>query len=158
MLVNRLLEILVSIIASSIRKGMFLNINCKQFMFRNNPFLIFMVYNFSLKIISASSNICAKSSNSRWMKMAKIGLPKGSGKRLKVREKSVKSQGILKWILGGNPVVGEESFQIIWVIGVQPNLITWVVGILLRGRGRKNIICQKNREVLSNLAKRKRRA
>ena len=39
--------------------------------------------------------------------MAKIGLPKGSGKRLKVREKSVKksvkSQGILKWILGGNP-------------------------------------------------------
>ena len=39
------------------------------------------------------------------MKMAKIGLPKGSGKRLKVREKSVKSQGILKWILSGNPVV-----------------------------------------------------
>ena len=27
--------------------------------------------------------------------MAKIGLPKGSGKRLKVREKSMKSQGIL---------------------------------------------------------------
>ena len=38
--------------------------------------------------------------------MAKIGLPKGSGKRLKVREKSVKSQGILKWILSGNPEVG----------------------------------------------------
>ena len=38
--------------------------------------------------------------------MAKIGLPKGSGKRLKVREKSVKSQGILKWILSGNPAVG----------------------------------------------------
>ena len=38
------------------------------------------------------------------MKMAKIGLPKGSGKRLKVREKSVKRQGILKWILSGNPV------------------------------------------------------
>ena len=36
--------------------------------------------------------------------MAKIGLPKGSGKRLRVREKSVKSQGILKWILSGNPV------------------------------------------------------
>ena len=36
--------------------------------------------------------------------MAKIGLPKVSGKRLKVREKSVKSQGILKWILSGNPV------------------------------------------------------
>ena len=35
--------------------------------------------------------------------MAKIGLPKGSGKRLKVREKSVKNQGILKWILSGNP-------------------------------------------------------
>ena len=35
--------------------------------------------------------------------MAKIGLPKGSGKWLKVREKSVKSQGILKWILSGNP-------------------------------------------------------
>ena len=36
--------------------------------------------------------------------MAKIGLPKGSGKRLKVREKSLKSQGILKWILSGYPV------------------------------------------------------
>ena len=35
--------------------------------------------------------------------MAKIGLPKGSGKWLKVREKSVKSQGILKWILSCNP-------------------------------------------------------
>ena len=35
--------------------------------------------------------------------MAKIGLPKGSGKQSKVREKSVKSQGILKWILSGNP-------------------------------------------------------
>ena len=39
--------------------------------------------------------------------MAKIGHPKGSGKRLKVREKSVKSQGILKWILSGNPESGE---------------------------------------------------
>ena len=38
--------------------------------------------------------------------MAKIGLPKGSGKRLKVREISVKSQGIVKWILSGNPVYG----------------------------------------------------
>ena len=37
--------------------------------------------------------------------MAKIGLPKGSGKLLKVREKSVKRQGILKWILSGNPVI-----------------------------------------------------
>ena len=35
--------------------------------------------------------------------MTKIGLPKGSEIRLKVREKSVKSQGILKWILSGNP-------------------------------------------------------
>ena len=51
-----------------------------------------------------------------------------------------------------------ESFQIIWVIGVRPNIITWVVGILLRDRGRKNIIYQKKREVFSNLAKRKRRA
>ena len=55
-------------------------------------------------------------------------------------------------------VVGVESFKIIWVIGVRPNLITWVVGISLRGRGRKNIICQKKGEVLSNLAKRKHRA
>ena len=31
-------------------------------------------------------------------------LPKGSGKPSKVREKSVKSQGILKRILSGNPV------------------------------------------------------
>ena len=45
-------------------------------------------------------------------------------------------------------VVGAEKFQIIWVIGVRPNLITWVVGVSLRGRGRKNIICQKKREVL----------
>ena len=62
-----------------------------------------MVEDFSLKIKSASSNICAKPSNSRRMKMAKIGLPKGSGKWLKVWEKSVKSQGIFKWILSGNP-------------------------------------------------------
>ena len=37
--------------------------------------------------------------------MAKIDLPKQSGKRSKVREKSVKSQGILKTILSGNPVM-----------------------------------------------------
>ena len=42
------------------------------------------------------------------MKMAKSGLQKGSGKRLKVREKSVKSQGILKWILSGNPEDGKQ--------------------------------------------------
>ena len=35
--------------------------------------------------------------------MAKIGLPKESGKRLKVKEKSLKSQGILKLILSGDP-------------------------------------------------------
>ena len=45
--------------------------------------------------------------------MAKIGLPKGSGKRLKVREKSVKSQGILKWILSGNPVKSVDLKMII---------------------------------------------
>ena len=40
---NSLLEILFSEIAGTIRKGIFLNINCKQFMLRNIPFLIFMV-------------------------------------------------------------------------------------------------------------------
>ena len=34
--------------------------------------------------------------------MAKIGLSKGSGKWLKVKEKSVKSQGIFKRIFSGN--------------------------------------------------------
>ena len=51
------------------------------------------------------------------MKTAKIGLPKGSGKRLKVREKSVKSQGILKWILSGNPEsevqVGPDKLEVV---------------------------------------------
>ena len=49
--------------------------------------------------------------------MAKIGLPKGSGKWLKVREKSVKSQGILKWILSGNPglvrAVADRAYHIV---------------------------------------------
>ena len=36
--------------------------------------------------------------------MAKIVLPKRSGKRSKVRKKLLKSQGILKRILSGNPV------------------------------------------------------
>ena len=40
--------------------------------------------------------------------MAKISLSKGSGTRLKVREKSVKSQGILKWIFSGNPDQGHH--------------------------------------------------
>ena len=35
--------------------------------------------------------------------MAIIDLQKGSGKRSRVREKSVKSQGILIWIMSGNP-------------------------------------------------------
>ena len=35
--------------------------------------------------------------------MAIIGLQKGSGKRSRVREKSVTSQGILIWIMSGNP-------------------------------------------------------
>ena len=43
--------------------------------------------------------------------MAKIGLPKGSGKQLKVREKSVKSQGILKWILSGNSDMLHSTFS-----------------------------------------------
>ena len=59
----------------------------------------------ALKIKSERINICTKFSNCRWMKMAKIDLPKRSGKRSKVREKSVKSQGILKTILSGNPVI-----------------------------------------------------
>ena len=63
-----------------------------------------MVRDFSLKIKSELINICTKFSNCRWMKMAKIDLPKRSGKRSKVREKSVKSQGILKTILSGNTV------------------------------------------------------
>ena len=50
-------------------------------------------------------------------------------------------------------VVGAECFQIIWVIGVRRNLITRVVGVSLRGRGRKNIICKKKEKFLSNLAK-----
>ena len=49
---------------------------------------------------------------------------------------------------------GAESFQIIWVIGVRPNLVTWVVGISLRGRGRKNIICpQKERSFIKSSQK-----
>ena len=43
--------------------------------------------------------------------MSKIGLPKGYGKRLKVREKSVKSQGISKWILSGSPVNNHRIFK-----------------------------------------------
>ena len=37
--------------------------------------------------------------------MAINGLQKGSGKMSRVREKSVKSRGILIWIMSGNPGV-----------------------------------------------------
>ena len=47
MLANRLMESLFPM-------------DCKQFMFRNIHFLIFMVLDFSLKIKSASINICTK--------------------------------------------------------------------------------------------------
>ena len=43
--------------------------------------------------------------------MAQIGLLKGSGKQLKVREKSVKSQRILKRILSGNPAKETWRFR-----------------------------------------------
>ena len=46
--------------------------------------------------------------------MAKIGLPKGYGKGLKVREKSVKSQGILKWILSSNPALWQVYFGLVY--------------------------------------------
>ena len=48
--------------------------------------------------------------------MAKIGLSKGSGKWSKVREKSVKSQGILKTILSGNPVKGQRLYCLTCVV------------------------------------------
>ena len=52
--------------------------------------------------------------------MAKIDLPKRSGKWLKVWKKSVKSQGILKKILSGNPVlVIEELPSLIYGVDSQ---------------------------------------
>ena len=42
------------------------------------------------------------------MKMAKIHRSEGSGKWSNVREKSVKSQGILKRILSGSPELVER--------------------------------------------------
>ena len=44
--------------------------------------------------------------------MAIIGFRKGSGKMSRVREKSVKSQGILIWIMSGNPVKPNTVFAI----------------------------------------------
>ena len=41
--------------------------------------------------------------------MATIGLPIGSGKWSKVSEKSLKGQGISKWILSGNPDIGTSA-------------------------------------------------
>ena len=55
-------------------------------------------------------------------------------------------------------MVDAERFQIVWVIGVRPNQITWVVGISLRGRGRKNIICQKKRSFIKSSQKKAMRA
>ena len=52
-------------------------------------------------------------------------------------------------------VVVAESFQIIWTIGVRPNLISWVVGISLCGRGRKNIICQKKERIFIKSSQKK---
>ena len=72
--------------------------------------------------------------------MAKIGLPKGSGKLLKVREKSVKSQGILKWILSGNPDIRTNivfdyrvthSFYTTCPPGIKCELIICICRILL---------------------------
>ena len=42
--------------------------------------------------------------------MTKIDLPKRSGKSSKVREKSVKSQGILQTILSGNPALSIVNY------------------------------------------------
>ena len=58
--------------------------------------------------------------------MAKIGIPKGSGKRLKVREKSVKSQGILKWILSGNPE-GDQTGAVCSGSKLFASILNWSV-------------------------------
>ena len=83
--------------------------------------------------------------------MAKIGLPKGSGKLLKVREKSVKSQGILKWILSGNPVY----CTIIHYRLYTKNL--WFVaisGLQLRVRNRKLVFLFLNQNIMLWVLKR----
>ena len=66
--------------------------------------------------------------------MAKIGLPKGSGKRLKVREKSVKSQGILKWRLSGNPETLTHTLVLISISRLTFALITAKFEIILKSR------------------------
>ena len=70
-------------------------------MFRNIPFLIFMVRDFSLKIKSVSIDICTQFWNCRWMQMIKSRLPKGSEKKVeckwKVSEKSGNFEKNIKW-------------------------------------------------------------
>ena len=85
-------------------------------MARNITFLIFIVRDVALNAKSASIDICTKFLNCQWMKIAIISLQKGSGKRLKVREKSVKSQGIRKWILSGNPVYSKTGVYRVYII------------------------------------------
>ena len=73
-----------------------------------------MVWDFSLKIKSASINICTKFLNCRWMKMAKSAFQKGwengwkSGKMVESQGKVSENQGILERILSGNPGFGWE--------------------------------------------------
>ena len=87
-------------------------------MVRNITFLIFIVRDVSIKTKSASIDTCTKFLNCQWMKLAIISLQKGSGKRLKVREKSVKSQGIRIWILSGNPAVTQSINGTGWAVMV----------------------------------------
>ena len=58
-----------------------------------------MVWDFSFKIKSASINICRRFFNCRWMRIAIIGLQKGSGKWLKqkVSEKSGNFEMDIEW-------------------------------------------------------------
>ena len=51
-----------------------------------------------------------------------------------------------------------KVFKLYGSFEVRQNLITWVVGISLRGRKERILSAQKKREVLSKLAKRKHRA
>ena len=54
--------------------------------------------------------------------MAKTDFPKGSGKQSKFREKSVKTQGILKWILSGNPTFASLSMKALASLHVYTDL------------------------------------
>ena len=58
--------------------------------------------------------------------MAIVGLLKGSGKRSRVREKSVKvseKSGIWIWILSGNPAL-ETVYHISYLGGLHRNSVT----------------------------------